>query len=105
MIFDVRVELRRSQKPARKITTKENQMGKLDGKIALITGANSGIGLATAKLFVNEGAYVRYAPLGEITEERYDSIFNINVKGCRRTVFTAPQKPPCVRSRGPGRRT
>jgi NAD(P)-dependent dehydrogenase (short-subunit alcohol dehydrogenase family) len=31
---------------------------KLDGKIAVITGGNSGIGLATAQRFVAEGAYV-----------------------------------------------
>jgi len=129
------------------MTTKEKQMGKLEGKIALITGANSGIGLATAKQFVNEGAYVfitgrrdselaaavkeigrnvtgiqgdvsnlgdldrlfvqikrekgkldivfanagvaAYARFGEITEEHYDSIFNINVKGLLFTVQKA----------------
>jgi NAD(P)-dependent dehydrogenase (short-subunit alcohol dehydrogenase family) len=129
------------------MTNKEKYIGKLEGKIALITGGNSGIGLATAKQFVNEGAYVfitgrrepelaaavkeigrnvtgvqgdvsnlgdldrlfaqikrekgkldivfanagaaKLAPLGKITEEHYDSIFNGNVKGLLFTVQKA----------------
>src|SRR3954451_19471785 len=47
-------------------------MSKLTGKVAVITGGSSGIGLATAKRFVQEGAYVyitgrRQAELDEAT--------------------------------------
>jgi len=120
---------------------------KLEGKIAVITGGSSGIGLATAKGFVSEGAYVfitgrrrseldaavseigknvigiqsdvsnladldklyntvkeqkghidilfanagigEFAPLGEISEEYFDKIFGINVKGLLFTVQKA----------------
>ena len=129
------------------MTANEKATGKLEGKIALVTGGTSGIGFATAKRFVNEGAHVfitgrrdkelstavkdigrnvtgvqgdvsklgdldrlfdqiqrekgildivfanagtaKYAPVGEITEDFFDSIFGINVKGLLFTVQKA----------------
>ena len=48
--------------------------GKLEGKVAVITGGNSGMGLATAQRFVAEGAYVfitgrRQAELDEAVKQ------------------------------------
>ena len=40
-------------------------MGRLDGKVAIITGAGSGIGRASALLFAGEGAKVVVAELDE----------------------------------------
>lgn len=33
-------------------------MGQLDGKVAVVTGASTGIGFASAQRFAEEGAYV-----------------------------------------------
>jgi hypothetical protein len=41
----------RQQAPQQPITTGEILMGKLEGKVAVITAATSGMALATAKLF------------------------------------------------------
>jgi NAD(P)-dependent dehydrogenase (short-subunit alcohol dehydrogenase family) len=125
--------------------------GKLEGKVALVTGGSTGIGLATAQRFVKEGAFVyitgrrqaeldkavttignnvkavqadaskladldrlfaqikqekgkldvvfanagngSFAPLGAITEEHYDQIFDTNVKG---VLFTVQKALPLI---------
>ncbi|MBV9012147.1 MAG: glucose 1-dehydrogenase [Pseudonocardiales bacterium] len=129
-------------------------MGKLQGKVAVITGGTAGIGLATAKLFVKEGAYVfimgrrkkeldeavkeigsnvsgvqgdvakladldrlyeavkakggvdivfanagvgEYVPLGSITEEHFDKLFSINVRG---VLFTVQKALPLLSDGG-----
>jgi NAD(P)-dependent dehydrogenase (short-subunit alcohol dehydrogenase family) len=54
-------------------------MGKLDGKAAVITGATSGMALASARLFVEEGAHVF------ITGRRQDNLDNA-VKAIGRNV-------------------
>src|SRR5271163_5155963 len=124
---------------------------KLEGKTAVITGGTEGIGFATAKLFVKQGAYVfitgrrpkeldeavkaigtnvsgvrgdvaqladldrlyetvskmkgridivfanagvgEFVPFGAITEEHFDKLFNINVRG---TLFTVQKALPLL---------
>ena len=77
-------------------------MGKLDRKITLITGGSSGIGLATAKRFVNEGAYVfitgrRDAELAAAVKETWTLPTQLQlVPGHVSTLLVAPIATPGV---------
>jgi NAD(P)-dependent dehydrogenase (short-subunit alcohol dehydrogenase family) len=58
------------------------RMGKLQGKVAVITGGSTGIGLATAKCFVSEGGYVfitgrRKKELDDAVQEIGDNVTGV----------------------------
>src|SRR3989338_9493662 len=49
-------------------------LGRLKGKVAIVTGANSGIGRATARLFAREGARVVCCDIQESINPRVDKL-------------------------------
>src|SRR6202021_491874 len=58
-------------------------MGKLEGKVAVITGGSSGMALASAKLFVEEGAYVFITGRRQETLDEAVKTIGRNVTGVR----------------------
>jgi NAD(P)-dependent dehydrogenase (short-subunit alcohol dehydrogenase family) len=56
-------------------------LGRLKGRVAIITGANSGIGRATARLFAREGAKVVCCDIQETIAPRIDQLIKDNEGG------------------------
>src|ERR1700683_3593086 len=65
---------------------------KLTGKKALITGGNSGIGLATARLFVAEGARVAITGRDQRTLDEAVAELGANARGYRADVTVADDR-------------
>jgi NAD(P)-dependent dehydrogenase (short-subunit alcohol dehydrogenase family) len=63
--------------------SKELTMGKLEGKVAVITGGSSGLALATAKRFVEEGAYVFITGRRQEALDEAVKLIGRNVTGVR----------------------
>src|SRR5580693_6494212 len=63
--------------------TGEKTAGKLHGKIALVTGGSSGIGFATAKQFIAEGAFVYITGRRQTELDRAVTTLGIQAKGVR----------------------
>src|SRR5690606_7700707 len=63
--------------------TKGEVMGKLEGKVAVITGGSSGMALASAQRFVEEGAYVFITGRRQEALDEAVKLIGRNVTGVR----------------------
>ena len=61
-------------------------MARLDGKVAIVTGAGAGIGRASARLFAREGASVVVADIDP--DGGHETVESIEAAGARRRSST-----------------